>query len=317
MRLTPENFYYCNTKIGRTAKPIDLQTATANYKLIKKVKDDRFDEELLHQYELLIQTGPKDFQIGVIDSRDNRILVLEDYAMGNVQSHTELLQALKELFDAHALLQAGFWKGVKIGIKNNKFCQIPESLFVESSAVNYLKLNATFDESKEKVISCKSAISKSVTVFAVQNDLYSWLSAIYQNTSHHFFHQSAALIEGVLKQSTSKNPLYVYVDRFRLHILAAQDGKLIYYNQFPIKQFPDYVKYILLVLNGLNMDQHSSEIVLWGYIGRNSSHYQEFVKYIRNVSFGDRPNHLKFSYLFDEVQEHHFFDLYSLHLLNS
>ena len=295
-----------------------MQAATANYKLIKKVKDDRFDEELLHQYELLIQTGPKDFQLAVIDSEDKRILVLEDYAMTGVQSHTELLIALKDLFDAHALLQAGFWKAVKIGIKNNKFCQIPDSLFVESSAINYLKLNATVDELQEKIRFCKSPASNSVTVFSVQEDLYTWLSSIYQNTSHYFFHQSAALMEGVLRQShQSENLLYIYIDRFKLHILSAQYGKLIYYNQFPIKQFPDYVKYVMLVLNGLNMDQHTSEIVLWGYIGKNSPHYQEFIKYIRNVKFGERSTHLKYSYLFDEVQEHHFFDLYSLDLLTA
>jgi hypothetical protein len=293
-----------------------LQTAAATYKLIKKVKDDRFDEDLLHQYDLLIQTGPKDFQVAVIDSKDNRMLILEDYAMGNVQSHSELLQTLKDLFEAHALLKAGFWKSVKICIKNNKFCQIPESLFVESSAINYLKFNATFDEAKEKVIFCKNIASNSVTVFAVQADLYSWLTSIYQNTSHLFYHQSTALIEGVLKQSRKENPLYIYVDRFKLHILSAQNGKLIYYNQFAIKQFPDYVKYIMLVLNGLKMDQNNSGIILWGYIGKNSPHYQELAKYIRNVTFGERPNYLKFSYLFDEVQEHHFFDLYSLQLLS-
>ena len=295
-----------------------MQTAAATYKLIKKVKDDRFDEDHLQQYDLLIQTGPKDFQVAVIDTKDNRVLILEDYAMGNVQSNTELLQTLKDLFDAHALLKAGFWKSVKIAIKNNKFCQIPESLFVESSAVNYLKFNATVDESKEKVISCKNITGNSITVFALQEELYSWLTSIYQNTSHQFYHQSTALIEGVLKQSNRKeNSLYIYVDRFKLHILSAQNGKLIYYNQFAIKQFPDYVKYIMLVLNGLNLDQHNSEIILWGYIGKNSPHSQELAKYIRNVTFGQRPNHLKFSYLFDEVQEHHFFDLYSLQLLNA
>ncbi len=295
-----------------------MQAATANYKLIKKVKDDRFDEELLHQYDLLIQTGPKDFQLAVIDSTENRILALEDYAMGNVQSHSELLIALKELFDAHALLKAGFWKEVKIGIKNNKFCQVPSSFFNEEDAVAYLKLNAVIDESKEKIIHCKNQSCESVTVFAVQDDLHQWLSTIYQNTSHHFFHQSASLIEGVMRQSkATENPLCIYIDRFKLHILSVKDNQLIYYNQFPIKQFSDYVKYIMLVLKSLDMDQQTSEIVLWGYIGKNSPHYQEFIKYIRNVTFGERSTSLKFSYLFDEVQEHHFFDLYSLSLLKA
>ena len=150
-----------------------MQTATANYKLIKKVKDDRFDEELLQQYDLLIQTGPKDFQLAVIDTTDNRLLILEDYAMGNVQSHAELQLALKDLFEAHALLKAGFWKRVKIGIKNNKFCQVSDFLFVESSAVNYLKLNASVEEGKEKILFSRGDLSNSVTVFSVQDDLHS------------------------------------------------------------------------------------------------------------------------------------------------
>lgn len=131
-------------------------------------------------------------------------------------------------------------------------------------------------------------------------------------------HQSAALIEGVLEYAkANENPLYIYVDRFKLHILSVSNGKLLYYNQFLIKQFSDYVKYIMLVLKGLGMDQNTSQIVLWGYIGKNSPHYLEFVKYVRNVGFGGRPAYLKFGYLFDEVQEHHFFDLFSIYLLKA
>jgi len=292
-----------------------LQTLAANYKLIKKVKDDRFDDERLNDHSLLIQTGPKDFQLAVIDS-DNRLMLIEDYAMGNVMSYDELLSALQELFDAHALLKAGFWKEVKIGIKNGKFCQVPSELFVESNAVSYLKQNASVDLNKEQVLCCTNQRPSSTTVFAIQNELHHWLSNMYKNTTFTIFHQSAALIEGVLNESkTSANTLYVYVDRFKLHVLSTQQRNLVYYNQFPIKQFSDYVKYIMLVLKGLNMDQQNSEIVLWGYIGKNSPHSQEFVKYIRNVTFGGRPKNIKFSYLFDEIQEHHFFDLLSLHLL--
>jgi hypothetical protein len=288
---------------------------SSNYKLVKKVRDGRFDEEQLHDHTLIIQTGAKDFQVAVIDS-DNRLMLLEDYAMANVQSHAELLSALVELFDAHALLNAGFWKEVIIGVKSNKFSQMPASLFDEKKSAEYLQLNVNIDLSKERVLSCRSKQNDMVTVFAVQEDLYGWLNGIYQNTDHSFVHQSAALIEGVVKEAQSgKDTLYIYVDRFKLHILSAQQGKLIYYNQFPIKQFSDYVKYIMLVLSGLNMNQQTSEIVLWGYIGKNSPHYQEFVKYIRNVTFGARPANIKFSYIFDEVQEHHFFDLYSLLLL--
>jgi hypothetical protein len=125
------------------------------------------------------------------------------------------------------------------------------------------------------------------------------------------------MIESVTKFSESRkdNPLYIYVDRFKLHILSSKQGKHVYYNQFVIKQFSDYIKYIMLVMKSLNFNQNTSQIMLWGYIGKNSPHYHEFYKYIRNVIFGSRPKYLTFGYMFDEVQDHHFFDLYSIHLL--
>ncbi len=294
-------------------------SSIATLKLVKKIKDEKFDEEKLHLYTLLTQLGTKDFQVAVIDSEDNRLIFFEDYVFNEVHSQAELQTALQSLFESHEYLTAGFWKEVKISIKNNKFIQVPSSLFVASSAEEYLEFNTLIDKGKELVQTCRNAKTDTVTVFAIQRDMLEWLRRIYSNTTIHLFHQSAALIEGVLASANRRadEPLYVYVDRFKLHLMFVKGGKLIYYNQFQIKQFNDYIKYIMLVMKAMRMNQETSQVVLWGYIGKNSPHYQEFVKYVRNVSFGERPQHLTFGYLFDEVQEHHFFDLYSLDLLRA
>lgn len=295
-----------------------MQSTAIGYKLIKKIKDDRFDEENIHQYDLLIQLSVRDFQVGIVDGSDDRVLFFEDYVLGDLTSYQELLSLFKTVFESHPVLQAGFWNSVKVSIKNNKFVQVPNSLFVEEAAAEYLKFNAHIDKENEDVIFCHNKKIDAVTIFAVQKDLLSWFESMYANTKIHLVHQSSALIEGVLQyaRQSDNGKLYIYVDRFKLHILSIENSKLIYYNQFAIKQFSDYVKYIMLVMKGLNMDQQTSEVVLWGYISKNSPHYQEFVKYIRNITFGSRPEGLKFGYIFDEVQEHHFFDLFSIHLLN-
>ncbi len=294
-----------------------MQTATLSYKLIKKIKDEKFDEEKLQNYVLLIQLGIRDFQVAVIDNDDRRLIFFEDYVLSDVSSYSEQFELFKSLFESHELLTAGFWKKVKVSIKNNKVIQVPSSLFIEAAAEEYLRFNASFDLVSETVLHCKNIKSDAVSIFAVQKNLHQWLSQLYANSSLSFLHQSTSLIEGVLNISPSQKgePLYIYVDRFKLHILFVQREKLIYYNQFAIKQFADYVKYIMLVMKALNLDQHKSQVILWGYIGKNSPHYHEFYKYISNVSFGERPNHLKFGYMFDEIQDHHFFDLFSLNLL--
>ena len=295
-----------------------MQTTGLQYKLIRKTKDELFDEEFIHQYHLLFNIGTRDFQLLVIEPGSNKVLLLEDFVLPSLTSNEELLHILDQLFDSHAFLKAGFWKKIKVSIKNQKFVQVPQALFAEDSLGEYLKFNALIDPAHESFIASFNKRSQAVTVFAINNDLRKWLENVYPNNPPTFTHQSAALIEGTMDfaKSRTDNPLYIYVDRFKLHIIACDADKLIYYNQFAIKQFSDYIKYIMLVMKSLNMDQQSSQIVLWGYIGKNSPHYHEFYKYISNVTFGSQPGYLNFSYVFDEVQEHHFFDLYSIHLLD-
>jgi len=293
-----------------------LQTAALNYKLIKKIKDERFDEDLIGRYQLLINIGTRDLQVGVVDPEEQRMLLLEDYVFPALSSHDDLLVTLEHLFDSHAFLKAAFWKTIKISFKNSKFVQVPQALFVEEAKAEYLKFNAQVEDSEE-VLAVDNPRTRAVTIFAVPRSLLTLLSRLYPTNPPQFMHQSAALIEAVAEfsQQGKGTPLYIYVDRFKLHILSCVKGKLIYYNQFVIKQFSDYIKYIMLVMKSLNMDQQTSEVVLWGYIGKNSPHYHEFYKYINNVTFGGSPTQLKFGYVFDEVQEHHFFDLYSIHLI--
>lgn len=297
-----------------------MQTTALSFKLIKKIKDEKFDEENLHQYSLMVQLGARDLQVAVV-SDDNRVLLFEDYVFSEIQSVDEQIRVTKDLYEGHPLLTAGFWKNVTFSIKSNKSAQIPAALFIEESSVEYLRFNAVVDVSKEVVLNCRNNRVDAVTVFVVHRDLHQWLLSIYANTQIKFIHQSASLIEGVLDAAPQHRvgkggaPLFLYVDRFKLHILSAQEGSLIYYNQFPIKHFADYMKYIMLVINALGLSQETSPVILWGYIGKNSPHYHEFVRYVRNVTFGGRPKHISFGYLFDEVQEHHFFDLFSIRLL--
>lgn len=294
-----------------------MGTATIGYKLIKKVKDGQFDIDKLHQYNLMIQIGIRDFQIAVVDSASNDCLLLEDYVLASVTSHKALKNVLTRLFEEHHLLMAGFWKSVRISTKNAKFSLVPSALFVKEALHDYLRLNASFNPEHEKVLYYKHIKSDAVCVFAINKDIYEWLNQLYPNAEVGFIHQASALTEGVINfetQHKKKNTLYLYIDRFKLHIITLKNEQLEYYNQFTIKQFNDYIRFIMLVMKGLNKSGKTSDVVIWGYLGKESPHYKEFYKFIKNISFGDRPDYLNYRYVFDEIQDHHFFDLYSIHL---
>ena len=132
--------------------------ARAGHKLVRQLKDSSFDEDRLDSYSLLIQTGGHDFQIAVIESKTAKVLLLEDHVFPDVKSEEEVLSATKDLFYSHHLLQAGFWKDITVGIKNNRYVQVPKNLFLAESAGEYLAFNARPSQSGEKI--CWSEIGR-------------------------------------------------------------------------------------------------------------------------------------------------------------
>lgn len=293
-----------------------MKTVTQDYKLLKKIKDEKFDVDKLHQYNLYVQLGSRDLQVCIVDKMTKNCLLVEDYILSSVTSYSQLVSILNHLFDDHHLLKAGFWDTIKVALKSNKFSLVPSSMFVEDAMYDYLKLNCKVNRDSDQLLYYKHIKSDAINVFAVNEKLYSWICELYPNKQVGFLHQSSALIEGVMAQLSRhpKDAIFIFVDRFKLHIITSKGKKLEYYNQFSIRKFSDYIKYIMLVMKGLNKDQQSSHVVMWGYIGKQSQHYNEFVKYIREISFGTRPSYLKYSYMFDELQDHHYFDLYNIHL---
>lgn len=293
-----------------------MKTENNQYKLLKKIQDKDLEVDNLHHYNLHILCGNRDIQFTVSDSKSGKCLLLEDYALSRVKTYKELVAMLDKLFDDHHLLKAGFWNSVKVGIKNNKFALVPAKLFDPNSLFDYLKLNCKINPDTDQLLYYKHLKSEAVNCFAVNKQLYQWFNSVYPSIEIGFVHQSCTLIEGVLAQLANypEDSIFLYVDRFKLHIVSSRNKKLEYYNQFSIKKFEDYIKYIMLVFDGLKRSQKTTNVVLWGYIGKQSTHYHEFVKYIKHVSFGERPGFYTYGFVFDELQDHYFFDTYNLQL---
>lgn len=293
-----------------------MEKTELGFKVLKRIKDEKFSIDRLHEYTLIIQIGVRDLQLAVVDPDHNRCIAIEDIILSGIDSVQSWREHLEEVFDNHHFLKAGFWKNVRVSIKNQKFSQVPAALFIPGEIASYLGINCQFNPESETALYYKSLKSDVVTCFAIDTKVYDWLLSLYPNSNVGFIHQSSALIEGVIDYArTHKNiTMYLYVDRFKLHIMTLKGKKVEYYNQFNIKKFEEYIKYMMLVVKGLRHDQSKSNIVLWGYIGKQSPHYNEFYKYIQTISFGDRPDYFRFGFVFDEIQDHHFFDLYSSYL---
>lgn len=282
------------------------------FRLLKKIKDPKFEIDRLEFYSLSLFIGLKDFQILIADSETKQVVLLEDYVFDTQLNDFEKSQVIKFIFDDHHLLLANFWKAIDVVIKNRNFSFVPENLYIENKISSYLKMHTSFDPQLDEIMLTYHKKLDFVNVFTVPRSLVSLTSNVYPGRKVRFVHQSSTLINGVItKNEIGKKDVVIYIDRFGLHILVAEDKKLIFYNQYIIKKFEDYFKFIKMVANELHFDLYEDTITLYGYLGKNTPHFNELKKTMTQLTLGTRPKNFNFSYVFDEIMEHQYFDLFS------
>ncbi|WP_340154063.1 DUF3822 family protein [uncultured Marivirga sp.] len=281
------------------------------FKTIRKVKDDKFSIEKIEHYCLILEIGERDLQVSVIDIKSNRVLILEDYSLSKTEDEHQKVQVLKALFDEHHLLMVGFWKEVILCFKTPKYCLAPLSYFSKDNARAILKMNCQVEPS-DSVGYYKVNSNDSVNIFTYQKEVLKFVRSIYVNSKIKVTHQSGMLVNAVLFNPpfANENELSLYIDRFYLHASVCNNGKLLYFNSFKIQKFDEYIKYINLICNEFKILKKEGIINLWGYIKKDSTHFQELQKNFPAIKIGNRTKKLNFGFKFDEIAEHQYFDVF-------
>ncbi len=242
-------------------------------------------------------------------------MLLEDYVFYQEKSPQQKLEIISQIFNDHHLLLARFWNSIAFSWKNKKFSLVPAALYSEKSMSSYLRLNGPFDHESDKIFTAYHPVGEFVNVFAGEKNIAEFIETTYQGRKIRFFHQSSILLDAALErlQGNGKGVL-LFIDRFSIHIAVFSPNKLDFYNQYPIKKFEDYFKYINLVSQELSLDFRKTPIMTYGYMGRNTPHYQALIKRLGGLKMGQKPSDLKFSYVFDEIHDHQYFDLFGIYL---
>lgn len=288
-----------------------MNSTNTLYQISKQIKDDKFNVEFLQHYNLSLQIGPFDFRIAVVDNRDHRCLIMESY---RIPESTHPIEALTSIFEDHHFLKAGFWNSVKVAFKNNKFSLIPSSLFERENLKAYLNINSA--SKNDSFFYYKHDKLKAVNVFAAPTELVAFFNRAYPGTTLHFLHQESLLIEGINKYqdfSFNKN-LALVVEEGAISLLVHQEEQLLYCNRFEVRNSEKLVQYIMTVMHELQLDQYDTRTTVWGDVEANSPAFEVMQNYIFNISFGGKQSIIHYGYVFDEIEDHQYFDLFSINL---
>ncbi len=286
------------------------------YSLSRQVKDKKFSIDDIIHYDLLLLVGEGNFQLCVVDARENACLIVEEYTLLNEFPSAQLDQAVMQLFEAHTFLMAGYWRSVKLAIRNSTFTLVPSPFFSSSKLIQYLALSGEVDKVHDGHYYYEHTQSQAVMVFAAQKKLVERVRSFYPSLTVPVVHHGSALIEGIQsnRDFTYYQDMYLHAGQGKLSVIVTKDNNLVLYNQFPYAYTQDLVKYTRGVMQELQMDPRESRVTLWGNIPPRSEHYKTLYLYVRNIGHGSRPNFLTFSNAFDELPDHRHFDLYSIYM---
>lgn len=284
----------------------------SGYKLVRSVKADTFDLERLDQYTLLLQIGARDLQAAAFDDSRGTLEWLEDYALAETPSHSAFMELLKSIRFQSTVLSAGFWKSLQVCSKSTHFIQVPKSILDPLKTADYLQLNSRFSPESEVAMAC-AGDEDTVTIFGMDAGIKAWAEASYPHTPRQFVHQSAALITSAVSSLTkaSGTTMHMVTDRFRMHLIATGQKGLMYYNQFAIRDFSDYSKYLSVAFHVLKLDPETCPVILWGFITRQSPQALEMKDLVRTLDFGKMRTEIRFGLGISGIQDHQYPDLFA------
>jgi hypothetical protein len=297
------------------AVSVDMQAHVVS--LNHKVRDDVFDVDLIAQYILCLQAGNDSFRFCVVDAVFKKCLWIEDYSFQAVATSEHLIQQLEMVYHEHPVLRAGFWKEVKLTFRNQFFTLLPIELFTQAHISDFLRLSTGGFFSSQDVAYHQQPDNGPVSIYLAESKLVEWFKKSYSLKNVSVTHQISTFIEGVLQQKiqqTSEWSMSVLVERNYLTIVVTQQRQLEFCNTFTFQNEKDFVYFILLVMDGLGLNPNVCQVFLYGEITENAGIFTSLFKYVRFLQFGGRPSHLRFSYKFDDVLDHRYFDLYNIYL---
>ena len=270
--------------------------------------DPFYKPEYKGSYFLSAQLGKDGLYLAVMDLTNNNYLALEEHTFEGVQNMFQLKTEFENSIENSALIKADFEKSV-IGIINEHVSLVPEALFDEQHKSDYLELAhgklSDFTIYEDGLINTRAR-----NVYAVPNLISSSISE--KIPSAQIRHYSSSLIDGLsLEYKRREGEIVVlHVQYSHFEILFFRDGVLQFYNSFNYTTAEDFIYYTLFVFEQLELNADKITVDVFGEIVEDSSVYQLLYKYVRNISFGNRPKTLRYSSSFDVISKHQYYNLF-------
>ncbi|SIT78691.1 DUF3822 family protein [Pontibacter indicus] len=292
-----------------------MNTINTHFRLAYQLHDEAFQLSQAGNCNLYMALNSKAMRLAVVDVERNKFVALEDYELITVFTPLQIAEQLRLIADQSPILQEQRWLDIRISISNQFFTLVPETLFDPAHQEDYLRLHSTLDPQQHVILHNRTFGLDAVNIFAIDGVLYRMAQSLFPERNVRFMHQTSALIRSLLLQSDRKagRTMHVYVERNYVTVLVVDENGLQFCNVFHYLSPEDFIYFVIFVMQEQKMNPEQETITAWGDITPDSGLFNMLKKYIRQVKFGKRPADVGYSYKYDDLFEHRYFELFSLH----
>jgi len=280
---------------------------------IDKALSKEADKKYSEFFELSIQFSLDGFSFCIYDNENNKLIAIESYAFQELENYRQLATEINDLVYDKKLLKKSY-KKVNIIFESPKSTLIPFPLFDKSELNSYLKFNHNV-ESWEIILFDKLQNLEAYNIYTIPECINKTIKENFGSASISNF--SSSLIESLLikyKNQNLKNTVFVNLRSNIFDIIIIEGTKLQLFNSFQFRTKEDFAYFLLFVFEQLNLNPEEIELFLIGSIDKSSKLYDIIFKYIRNIDFIEANDLFRYSYVFDSIPSHYYYNLININL---
>lgn len=226
----------------------------------------------------------------VVSHTNKQIIFFGEYTMHHVSTEAEILQRFERIIDKDEILQLPFSK-ILIGL-DGSYRLIPAALTEQMIAEN-------------NVIQHCNEVD---IVFHVEAEMNNTLRRLFAGPK--LCHLNSALLN---VQAYKQSHLIVNIQAAHFDVVWRNNsGNLILMNRYTYSAATDFIYYLLLCCNELQINRETETLILLGEIEKPSKIYDLCYRYFKQIEFAAVPTGIRFSDAFDQFPKHLHYALYNL-----
>lgn len=266
---------------------------------------------------LCLELASQRLRISLLDPQ--RCMVwLDEYTQSSLLTEQPLLTYLPALFTEHPLLSYEAFQQVRVSVLSPAFTLVPAGLYRKEYASSYLALMRGHQPPPNELAHAYEHKEGFVSVFGIDRDLTEFMGERYPMQPFTYVHQHTTLIQatnGIDRQLTGKQNLFLYFEDEYVTILFRDSHQLRYCNRFGYKNVQDLTYYVLYVLDELGVDSEAVNAFVYGESTPFAESYIALSRFVPSMSIGQFPPGLNPSPDLMELPEHRYLGLQGLCLL--